>query len=306
MSHAEGNATVSHGQASHAEGVTSEANGVGSHAEGISTNAVGNYSHAEGQETIASATTAHVGGYQSSTYANYSFVHGNNNTLTNVAVNSAILGGSGITGTYPNTTYVPNLNIWGSNVSATENGSIWNDNTQKAFKIFENNISQTLGGVIFSQTGNTTVSGTTTETSIIGNGIGKLTLPADFFVAGKTLRFYVSGFHSSVSNPFITIRILLSGVTLASATLTCGAGTNDGFEIFGNIVCKTTGVTGSIVCNGRYDEIHSSGGSEGLINTSNITVNTTVAQTFNITIEWGTASASNTITSQITTIEVLN
>lgn len=112
-SHAEGSSTNASGNYSHAEGNNTSASAAASHSEGQNTVASGNYSHAEGYGSIASGAASHAGGDGSETYAATSFVHGYNNYLGVGATNSAMIGGTGLTGNSPNTTYVPSLEIQG-------------------------------------------------------------------------------------------------------------------------------------------------------------------------------------------------
>lgn len=159
---------------------------------------------------------------------------------------------------------------------------------------------------LFAQTADQTVANTTTETTLFFSGAGTLTLPANFFVVGKTIQFYLGGFHSSTGNPTATINIKLGGTTIATGTLTSGNGSNDGFTIFGALICRSTGGSGTISCKGVFTEEHTGGGLIGLVSTTATTIDTTATQTFDVTITWGTADAGNTITNQIGVLEVNN
>ncbi len=185
-------------------------------------------------------------------------------------------------------------------------GNIWNDSTRKCLQTFESGIKQSLVGAIFTQTADTTVANTTTETSIIGTGIGTISLPGSFFTAGKTINFHVHGYHSSTGNPTLTVRVKLGSTTVCSGIVTSGNGSTQGFNIDGLITCRTTGTTGTVSAGGEFSELHSSGQTTGLIQTGTTTINTTSSQVLSITVQWGTASAGNTITSQISAWTVLN
>ena len=138
-SHAEGYSTYAMGDASHAEGVSTIADNSGSHSEGIYTIATGSSSHAEGGYTsavnsfahsegyyttasgqhshaenygsIASGSGSHAGGSGSTASGSVSFIHSTNSTVS--GIRSAVIGGSGITGTADDTVYVPDLVIDG-------------------------------------------------------------------------------------------------------------------------------------------------------------------------------------------------
>ena len=164
-------------------------------------------------------------------------------------------------------------------------------------------------GVLFTQTADQTIANTVTETTLFGTGVtvgGGLTLPANFFVAGKTLKLHIHGYHSSTGNPNVTIKIKLGSTVVATATDVSGNGATDGFYFDGEIVCRTTGATGTVSAGGQYDEVHTSGLNMGIVQTGTTTIDTTASQVIDVTLTWGTADAGNTVTSQIAYVEVLN
>ena len=159
---------------------------------------------------------------------------------------------------------------------------------------------------LFTQSADKTVGATVSELSIIGTGIGTTSVASNFLTIGKTLEFHIRGYHSSTANPDITLKLKLGGTTLATATVTSGNGTNDGFIILGSITCRTTGATGTVVANAQYLELHSSGAMTGILNTSAVTINTTIANIFDVTAQWSVNNAGNTITSQTFILEAFN
>lgn len=78
-------------------------------------------------------------------------------------------------------------------------------------------ITQTLESVIFSQTATRTITNTTTETSQFSTGVGTLTLPANFFKVGKTIRLMLRGYISTTGTPNATIRIKLGSTVIHQA-----------------------------------------------------------------------------------------
>lgn len=165
---------------------------------------------------------------------------------------------------------------------------------------------QTQSGVLFTQTDTVTVANTVTETTLSGTGVGSLTIPANFFIIGRTLRIRGFGYHSSTGNPTITLRFKLGSTTIGTVTGASGNGSNDGFEFDGVLTCRTTGASGTIQAQGSYQELQPNGLIEGGGNTSTTTINTTTSQTLSITVQWGTASASNTISLTNLILESLN
>ena len=185
------------------------------------------------------------------------------------------------------------------------NGDTWNDSTQKTFVDYPNGINQYRSGSVFVQTASQTVANTVTETTLTATGVGTLTLPANFFVSGKTIRIKASGVVSDTGTPTNTVNIKLGGTTVATtgAVAFSGALSNNAWFIEAEITCRTTGVGGTVFVQGRFDV--EPGNFEGMPNTTTDTVNTTTTLLIDVTFTWGTASASNTITCTNLTVEVL-
>ncbi len=162
-------------------------------------------------------------------------------------------------------------------------------------------------GNLFCQTATGTIANSTTETAISSTGVGSLTLPANFFVAGKTIRICGRGYHSSASAPTIRIKVKFgSTVILDTTAVTSGNDTNAMIEIAGDITCRTTGASGTVFAQGQYHEFGSSPNAFQMVNTATVTVDTTASQAITVTAQWGTASASNTISLTNLTVEALS
>ena len=156
-------------------------------------------------------------------------------------------------------------------------------------------------GTVFVQTASSTVANTITETTLVTTGAGSVILPAGFFVAGRTINFKMYGTIASVLTPTLRIKAKLGAVVVidtTAATLLTITGTNL-FTTEGKITCRTTGATGTVFGQGLALYYTGVSGLAGISspNTATSTIDTTVAQTLDITVQWGTASASNTITS---------
>lgn len=158
----------------------------------------------------------------------------------------------------------------------------------------------------FTGTADATVANTTAETSIVPTGVGTVTLPANFLIAGKTIRVTITGYCGSTSLPTWSLKIKFGSTVLATTTaFSATVSANSGFIITGLITCRTTGVSGTIVAGGffSYDAISSG---HNFVKTTTTTVDTTATQLVDVSMTWGTANAANTITSQALTIEALN
>ncbi len=162
---------------------------------------------------------------------------------------------------------------------------------------------------LFCQTTDKTVANTASETSLIDGGVGSLVIQANTFKVGDTIRVFLQGYHSAVSNPTIRIRIKITGmgsvVLLDTGAVLTANSTNDLCELAALLTIRSLGATGSIIGHGYWQELGSGPNNFPMINTGAITFDSTIDQTFDVTIEWGTASASNTITSTNVVIELL-
>lgn len=171
-----------------------------------------------------------------------------------------------------------------------------------------------IGGAIFTQTADATVTNSVAETSIIGTGVGTTTLPANFFVAGKTIRLRIGGIYSTpaLATPSIVIKVKYGATVLATVTtssLLSGA-TNLEFDGEISITCRSTGATGTVMAHG---DIEYSTGLAGTISVDPLnnagattTINTTTSNALDCTVAWDTATATRIVKSTVTTIEVLN
>jgi hypothetical protein len=159
---------------------------------------------------------------------------------------------------------------------------------------------------LFSQTGNSvTVSATTTETSVIDGGIGTLSVPANGFTIGDSFRADIGGVLNAANNETIRVRVKSGSVILLdSGPQTLPTVTNDVWTMSLNFTIRQIGVAGiaSIVSLGAFHYTKlSTGNVEGFsFNTvNNTTFDTTVSNTLDITIQWGSNNVGNSIYSDI-------
>lgn len=159
---------------------------------------------------------------------------------------------------------------------------------------------------LFCQTGNSiTVSATTTETTIIDGGIGTLSIPASGFTNGDSFRADIAGVLNAVNNETIRVRVKSGSVILLdSGNQTLPTVSNDVWTMSINFTIRQIGVAGiaSIVSLGAFHYTKLSNGSvQGFsFNTvNNTTFDTTVSNTLDITIQWGSTNAGNSIYSDI-------
>ena len=148
---------------------------------------------------------------------------------------------------------------------------------------------------LFAQNNSVTVGNTVTETSVVGSGAGSMALPANFFIEGRSLVLRAAGFHSSVANPDIRWRVKLDGVTfLDSGNFNTGAGNNESFLLEALFTCRSAGNNGTFIAQGSYIEFGTN--SVGLVMLAPANMNTEGSLTLDVSAEWGTANATNTLT----------
>ena len=188
------------------------------------------------------------------------------------------------------------------------------DSTQKAFKYYGNTIDQFLNTLIWVNTTDKVISNTTTETSLVASsGIGTLSLPADFFRVGKTVRITVKGIFYIDNTSGFRVACKLGSTEIISTSgsasyITPGITVDeDYFEIVAELTCRSLGVSGTFRGIGKLFTSLNSELSYPLIflALSDVTVNTTGALAIGIVGQFNSASADNTFQVTNLTVEVL-
>ncbi len=118
--------------------------------------------------------------------------------------------------TFDGTTLYANakLNLGAVTNASPATGDFWYDSTQETFSARVAGATVYRGGILFSQTSNVTVANTTTETSLLGTGIGSATLPANFAVAGRAIRVRSYGYISNTATTTSKLKIKLGNETI--------------------------------------------------------------------------------------------
>ena len=158
---------------------------------------------------------------------------------------------------------------------------------------------------LFAQTAlSTPIHNTNVETSLVGTGVGTLTVPANAFKVGDSFVGKMCGNLSCANNETIHIRVKSDGTTIADAGIfTMKISTNKYFELVIDFTVTKIGGAGiaELFVNGQYSYNHNaagelSGNNFALI--SNTTFDTTVTNILSITAQWGLVNAANSIQSQ--------
>lgn len=157
---------------------------------------------------------------------------------------------------------------------------------------------------LFSQTAQgTTVTNTTTETDILGTGVGTLSVPANTFKVGDAYHAKVGGTISAQNGDEITIRVKDGATVLATTGLiSLQAVTALAWEIEIDFTIRTIGVAGQIFTNGNFAYNRNTGSLEGFVFSDVQTIDTTVVNTLMVTAEWNQAKTQDIIFTDMTTL----
>lgn len=163
---------------------------------------------------------------------------------------------------------------------------------------------------LFSQTGNSiTVSGTTVESTIIGSGLGTMSVPPNGFSIGDSFRADFGGVMNAANNETIRIRVRSNGsILLDSGPQNLGSSVvGDILTLSLNFGIRQVGVAGvaNIVSLGRFSYAKTNNGTVqgfGFNTVNDTTFDTTVLNTLNVTIEWGSNNANNNIYTDLFTL----
>ncbi len=147
----------------------------------------------------------------------------------------------------------------------------------------------------FVATADKTVANSGAEASIIGTGLGSLTLAANYLSTGRTLVIDLAGFISETGTPTLNIQLKLGATVIVSsgaATLPASL-SNSMLRVHLELTVRTTGATGTVIAQG-----YAIAGTTiiPLVATAAATVNTTGTLALDVTATWGAADPANTLT----------
>lgn len=141
-----------------------------------------------------------------------------------------------------------------------------------------------------------TVTNTTTETTIVGAGVGSLTVPANTFSVGDSYHGKVGGIISGQNGDTIEVHIKSGSTVLASTgSISLEAVTALGWELELDFTIATIGATGSICTNGNFAYNRNTGSLEGFVFQDVEVIDTTASNTLDITVTWGQAKTQDEI-----------
>ena len=201
------------------------------------------------------------------------------------------------------------LNITGSFTSSLQQNHIWlGDATNKSTPVSASAITTIFpfSYGLFAQTANsTTITGTTTESTLIDGGQGTLSVPANGFKVGDSFRADFGGLISSKNNDTIRIRIKAGSVVLAdSGPQVMQTAVDDVWQLSSNFTIRALGAagTGSIVTLGVFHSTKQSNNTQtgfafNTVNSSSF--DTTILNTLNVTAQFSSADSQNSMYSDI-------
>jgi hypothetical protein len=159
---------------------------------------------------------------------------------------------------------------------------------------------------LFSQTGNSaTISGTTSESSIVGTGIGSLSVPANGFSVGDSFNCTMIGHLSSKNNDTLTIKVKSGSVILGQmGAITMPQCTNQHYHLQIYFTIRTIGGAGtsSIMSGGNFTYSKDASNTfegEDFSELNNSTFDTTINNSLDITAQWSSSDVANSIYSEI-------
>lgn len=142
---------------------------------------------------------------------------------------------------------------------------------------------------------------TIVETSILGTGIGTLSVPENTFQIGDTFHLKMCGVISSKNNAQLTIRLHANGLDLATTgILTLVTSSKQVWELAVDFTIRQIGGIGiaEIVTNGNFNYKGNASASFEGVNfrgINNSTFNTTIPNTLDVVAQWGSADPLNSI-----------
>ncbi len=162
---------------------------------------------------------------------------------------------------------------------------------------------------LFTQTVNSTpVTATTVEGSLIGTGVGSLSVPANGFAVGDSFRAQFAGHISAQNNNTLTLKVKSGSVILADTGAITMPGINNlHWTMWIDFTVRAIGPAGTavIASGGQFTYMkNASNAFEGdtfsVVNST--TFDTTALNTLSVTAQWSSNNVNNSIYSEIFTL----
>ena len=186
-----------------------------------------------------------------------------------------------------------NIPIVSNDIKQTNIYTLAYDNQSSTFVIIGEIASQQVLFGSYAQTvQSATISGTT-ETTIVGSGVGSLSIPSDFFKVGDSFHAKIGGvINGSNNNDEIIVRIKSNtnaGTVLLATTgsFVLDQTTNNGWECELDFTIAVVGASGSICTNGNFAYTKNTDKKvQGYVFQDVQTLDTTITNTLDITVQF--------------------
>jgi hypothetical protein len=167
-------------------------------------------------------------------------------------------------------------------------------------KIATNFIPTTNYGLYAQTSISDTIVNSNLETSIIGAGVGTLSVPPNSFSVGDSFVAKIGGEITNLNNTNITFKIKSLGVILANTDLIqLKIGKNQFWQLEINFTIRQIGDVGvaSIISNGTFFHLRNNNALEtfGFNTINNTSFDTSILNVLDITAQWQTADVGNSI-----------
>jgi hypothetical protein len=169
---------------------------------------------------------------------------------------------------------------------------------------------QPSGGVFLQTADGTTYTNSTTETSILGTGVGTLTVPGNTFVVSG-YKLDVAGGISAQAGTQVTVRLVSNftgtPVSLASVVVDLEATTSTSFELEADFVIRSIGAAtvAEITTNMDFTYNRNAGNEfvgQRSVTSNSTTFDTTISNTLFLTAQFDTETTSNSIQTKVGTL----
>jgi hypothetical protein len=156
---------------------------------------------------------------------------------------------------------------------------------------------------LFAQTGDSTpITATTAETSLINGGVGTLSVSANGFRVGDSFRAIMAGVMDATNNETIRIRVKAGSIVLLDSGIqNLGSSVvDDIWSLNVDFTIRQIGAASvaSIISIGSFHYTKTNNASVqgfGFNTVNNTTFDTTISNSLNITAQWGSNNAGNSI-----------
>jgi len=153
---------------------------------------------------------------------------------------------------------------------------------------------------LYAQTANGPTITTAPEQSIIGTGVGGLTIPANGFSVGDSFHAKLGGFISATGGggrSEIIIKIKSGAIILATTGIfDLDTATNQGWEIELDFTVQSIGIAGSVATNGNFAFVKDNDRKvSGYVFQDTQPLNTSISNTLDVTCQFNVFNAGDSL-----------